>query len=171
MDGAFSVGDKTQLLYIAEGTRQTEYAGGDSRINANYARVGGGVWWSNVGLRLDHEIKGSNNGVYGFQTPLTDRYAFNGTALQFTTTPRQGLRDTWITVRGEIAKFDLYAEYHIFRSDFGGFNFGQEFDVSVAYPIRKNLIAKLQHAHYRPGSTVLGKLDVQKTWLALTYNY
>ena len=124
-----------------------------------------------LGFRIDHEVKGSNNGVYGFQTPLTDLYAFNGMALQFTATPRQGLRDTWLTVRGELAKFDLFAEYHQFRADDGGFNFGRETDVSVAYPLRNNLVLKLQHANYTPGDSTLNKRDVEKTWLTLTYNY
>jgi Alginate export len=170
-DGAFGIGEKTKLLYTAEYAKQNDYAGGDDRINAKYVRVGGGLWWSQFGFRADYEIKGSNNGVYGFQTPLTDRYAFNGTALQFTTTPKQGLRDTWLTVRGGVAKFDLFAEYHQFRADDGGFNFGRETDLSVAYPLLNNLVLKLQHANYTPGDSILNKRDVEKTWLTLTYNY
>jgi Alginate export len=170
-DGAFGVGPSTTLLYTAEYAKQDDYAGGDSRINADYFRLGVGLWWSRFGFRMDYEVKGSNNGVYGFQTPLTDRYAFNGTALQFTTTPKQGLRDAWLTMRGEVAKFDLFAEYHQFRADDGGSNFGREIDVSIAYPLRSNLIAKLQHANYRPGDGILGMRDVEKSWLTLTYNY
>ncbi len=170
-DGAFGVGHSAKLLYTAEYAKQDDYAGGDRRINADYLRVGGGLWWSKFGFRMDYEVKGSNDGVYGFQTPLTDRYAFNGTALQFTTTPKQGLRDTWLTTRGEVAKFDLFAEYHQFRAEEGGFNFGREIDLSVAYPLRSDLIVKLQHANYRPGDSIQGKRDVEKSWLTLTYNY
>ena len=52
--------------------------------------------------------------------PLTDFYAFNGWALQFTTTPRAGLRDSWLTMRGNFAALEARAEYHRFRSAWGG---------------------------------------------------
>jgi Alginate export len=171
MDGSLSVSEGSKLLYTAEYAKQKNYASGDTRINANYARLGGGLWRTKFGFRMDYEVKGSNNGAYGFQTPLTDFYAFNGTALQFTSTPMQGLRDAWLTMRGEVEKFDLFAEYHQYRSDVGGLKFGQELDLSASYPLLSNLVAKLQHATYRPGDNVLGKLNVDKTWLAFTYNY
>ncbi|MGB8339735.1 MAG: alginate export family protein [Burkholderiales bacterium] len=170
-DGAFSVSDVAKLLYTAEFAKQKNYANGDSRINANYVRLGGGLWWSKFGFRMDYEIKGSNNGAYGFQTPLTDFYAFNGTALQFTSTPVQGLRDVWLTMRGEVAKFGLFTEFHQYRSDNGGFNFGRELDLSVSYPLLSNLIVKLQHANYQPGDAIFSDGTVKKYWLAFTYNY
>ncbi|MBK8738490.1 MAG: alginate export family protein [Betaproteobacteria bacterium] len=173
-EGSFAVGDPEReraISYIAEVGRQDSYAGGDSRINAAYWRLGAGV--SNVlgGLRLDHEVKGSNQGVYGLQTPLTDLYAFNGWALQFTTTPALGLRDTWATVRSEFLDDRLVfrAEFHRYRSDFGGLEFGREVNIGGEFKIRGNLAAQLQHARFRPGDGLAGGKQVDKTWL--TFNF
>src|SRR5882757_1497747 len=77
-------------LYTAEAAHQRHYAGGDPLIDANYWRLGGGAVWTDLaglGVRLDREVKSSNAGRYGFQMPFEDSYAFNGWALQFTSTP------------------------------------------------------------------------------------
>ena len=123
------------------------------------------------GARIDHEVKGSSGGIYAFQTPLTDYYAFNGLALQYTSTPPQGLRDTWLTVRAQIEKLGLYMEVHRFRADFGDLAFGREFDASLTYPLTRNLLIKLQHAQFRAGDGARVKNDVDKTWFAITYTY
>lgn len=169
--GGFSVSEAGKLLYAAEYAQQDPYADGDKRINARYFRVGGGPWWPSITARLDYEVKGSDHGIYGFQTPLTDLYAHNGLALQFVSTPTQGLRDRWITVAIKAAKLDVLTEYHSFRADSGGFDFGRELDVTTTYPIRPNLTVRLQHANYRPGDPIQSKRDVEKTWLTLNYNY
>ena len=109
--------------------------------------------------------------MYGFQTPLTDYYGFNGTALQFTSTPPQGLRDSWLTLRGQVERLALFLEAHHFRSDFGGLALGREIDASVSYPLTNNLVVKLQHAQFVAGNGAKVKDDVDKTWLAFTYLY
>ncbi len=159
-----------EIPYIAEYAQQRRYADGDSRIDANYRRAGAGLATTDWTLRYDYEVKGSNAGVYGLQMPLTDFYAFNGWTLHFYNTPRQGLRDQWLTGRVVAAKATLYAEAHRFGSDFGDIGFGRELDLSIAYPLMENGVLRLQHARYDPGA---GTPDprIRKTWLtfALTY--
>ncbi|HEX7402720.1 MAG TPA: alginate export family protein, partial [Usitatibacter sp.] len=159
-----------EIPYIAEYAQQRRYADGDSRIDANYRRAGAGLATTDWTLRYDYEVKGSNAGVYGLQMPLTDFYAFNGWTLHFYNTPRQGLRDQWLTGRAVAANATLYAEAHRFRSDFGGIGLGRELDLSIAYPLMENGVLRLQHARYDPGA---GTPDprIRKTWLtfALTY--
>ena len=171
-EGGFAVGEAWRWMYYLAYARQNRIGGGDARIKADYTRIGTGLQSTGAstwGARFDHEVKGSKQGIYGFQTPLTDFYAFNGTALQFTSTPRQGLRDSWLTVRGYIAKLECFIEAHRFRSDFGGLALGRELDASVTYPFTHNFQVKLQHARFRPGDGAPVKQDVDKTWLALTY--
>ena len=173
-EGGFAVGEAWRWMYYLAYARQNRIGDGDARIMADYTRVGmglssgGALTW---GARLDHEVKGSKQGTYGFQTPLTDFYAFNGWALQYTSTPPKGLRDTWLTVRGHIEKMECFMEAHRFRSDFGGLALGREFDANVTYPFTHNLVVKLQHAQFRAGAGAAVKNDVDKTWLALTYTY
>src|SRR5205085_177558 len=51
-----------EIPYEAEIAQQKPYAGGDSRIDANYWRLGGGVAYQDWTLRADYEVRGSNNG-------------------------------------------------------------------------------------------------------------
>ena len=159
-----------EIPYELEYAAQRPYAGGDARIDANYWRAGGGVAFRETVLRLDYEVKGSNGGLYGLQMPLTDFYAFNGWTLHFFNTPRQGLRDGWITARHAVGPVTLYAEAHRFRSDYAGISFGREIDAGITYAWNESLQVRLQHARYDPGS---GTPDprVRKTWVTLTYAY
>jgi hypothetical protein len=158
------------IPYEVEYAQQRPYAGGDSRIDASYWRAGAGGAYRTSVLRYDYEVKGSNGGRFGVQMPLTDFYSFNGWTLHFFNTPRQGLRDGWITARHGIGGFTLYAEAHRFRSDYGSIDFGRELDAGVTYAWNESLVLRLQHARYDPGS---GTPDprIRKTWLTLTYQY
>ena len=159
-----------EVPYLAEFAWQRPYANGDSRIDANYWRLGAGLAATGWTARYDYEVKGSNHGAYGVQMPLTDLYAFNGWTLHFFNTPAQGLRDQWLTLRCAVSKLTLYGEAHRFRSDFGGTDLGRELDASVTYPIVENAVLRLQHARYDPGSDTPDP-RIRKTWLTLTYTY
>lgn len=160
-----------EVPYVLEAARQKPHAGGDSRIDARYWRAGAGVGTPDWTVRYDYEVRGSNNGQYGLQIPLTDFYAFNGWTLHWFTAPRQGLRDQWVTGRWSIGPVTLYGEVHRFRSDFGSLDFGDEVDVSAAWQILPNMNLRLQHARYDPGSGRPLDPDIRKTWLTLTYTY
>jgi hypothetical protein len=156
--------------YVAEVAWQRPHAGGDARVHARYWRLGGGASADAWTLRYDYEVKGSNAGAYGLQMPLTDFYAFNGWTLHFFNTPRQGLRDQWLTGRASMGDFTLYGEAHRFRSDFGSLNFGREADVGVTWAIIPNAVLRLQHGKYDPGSGQVAP-EIRKTWLTLTYTH
>ena len=175
-EGAVSTGLGFTGLYTAEAAHQRRYAGGDALIEADYWRLGGGAVWprlSDFGVRVDREVKTSNAGQYAFQMPFEDTYAFNGWALQFTTTPPTGLRDTWLSLRAQPGRFTLAAEFHHFGATYGGSDYGNERDLRAAYALTDSLVLKLQHARFHggePGGWV-DFYDVTKTWLSLTYDY
>ena len=169
-EGGWPVAGGIEARYLAELAWQRPFAGGDARIHARYWRLGAGLGTSSWAVRYDHEVKGSNAGLYGLQTPLTDRYGFNGWALRFTTTPREGLVDRWVTARWVLPLATLYVEAHRFRADFTGRDYGRELDVGVTVPLGENTLARLQHARYRPGAGQVAP-DVDKTWLTFTYTY
>ena len=170
LEGALGRGCPIEYPYLVEFAQQKAYAGGDSRIDARYWRVGAGVATDSWTLRADHETKGSNDGLYGLQTPLTDHYAFNGWSLHFFNTPRNGLRDRWLTGRYAVGPVTLYAEAHRFKSDFGGLDYGRENDVGVTWQALESLVLRLQHARYDPGAGS-NQPHVRKTWLTLTYAF
>jgi hypothetical protein len=169
-EGAIPIGGILQALYTLDVAQQRPYAGGDERIRASYWRAGAGAGSDAWTLRYDEERKGSNGGQYGLQMPLTDFYGFNGWTLHFFNTPRQGLRDRWLTGRYSVGDFTFYAEGHRFRSDFGNIDFGREVDTGVTYAWGDHLVARLQHARYDPGSGT-PDASIRKTWLTLSLAY
>ncbi len=170
-DGAHPINTDWKILYTAEYAKQADYSGGDSRIDATYTRLGIGGQWHDLFLRADQEVLGSNDGRYAFQFPLATNHLFQGWADQFLTTPRQGIRDRYLTAGAKIEKAQLLAEYHEFKSDFGSIDFGKELDFSVAYPLMPKLLGKIEYADYRAGDAVSGKVDLTRVWVTLVFNY
>jgi Alginate export len=175
-EGVVRIGAGLDALYTAEAAHQRHYAGGDPLIEANYWRLGAGLVWprlADFGVRVDREVKTSNQGQYGFQMPFEDTYAFNGWALQFTTTPPTGLRDSWLSLRAQPGRFALVAEAHHFTATYGGSDYGNELDLRGAYAVTNSLTLKLQHARFHGGGSGgwVDFYDVTKTWLTLTYDY
>jgi hypothetical protein len=163
-------------LYRAEVAHQRHYAGGDPLIEADYWRLGGGVAWprlADLGVRVDREVKTSNNGQYAFQMPFEDTYAFNGWASEFTTTPPTGLRDTWVSVRAQPGHFQFVAEAHHFASTYGSVAYGNELDLRAAYAVTNSVTLALQHARFHAGQPGgwADFYDSTKTWASLTYDY
>jgi hypothetical protein len=169
-EGSLRLARGLDALYLVDVARQRAYRGGDARIHAGYWRAGAGIGGERWTLRYDEERKGSNEGQYGVQMPLTDFYAFNGWTLHFFNTPRQGLRDRWVSGRYALGDVTLYAEGHRFRSDFGNIDFGREVDIGVTYAWGDHVVARLQHARYDPGAGT-GDPDIRKTWLTLGITY
>ena len=170
-DGHYPVSDSWGVLYTAEYAKQDPYSGGDPRIDADYYHVALGVQRKDAFVRLDQEKLGSNNGLYGFQTPLGTNHLFQGWADLFLTTPKQGIRDTYVAGGAKLYKATFYGEYHWYRSDFGNFDFGHELDLAVSYPFLKSLVGKIEFADYRAGDPISAKVDTRKIWFTLIYNY
>ncbi len=175
-NGGYALRDSLKLLYTVEYAKQDDYSGGDGRIDAHYLHLGAGPQVGDWFLRLDYELLSSNDGRYGFQTPLGTNHLFQGWADQFLTTPAQGLRDLYVALGGKFGRVGVYAELHEFKSDRGSIDFGHEFDLGVTVPLLKGLTGKLEYADYRAGDAVAGdllanKVDVRKFWLTLIYQF
>ncbi len=150
-----------------EFARQRSTSSGSPLIAANYYRLGAAATLRGWTLRADHENRGSNKGAYGFQTVLSDYYAFNGNALVFFATPSDGLRDSWATLRWEQGPWTMLHEYHWFRADSGDKDYGRELDLNFTYKIDKHWYSRAQWAHYRPDARPAP--DVDKVWITLGY--
>lgn len=169
--GAHPMSDAWKLLYVAELATQTDYAGGDPRIDADYLHLGGGAQIATHSLRIDYELLGSNDGQYAFQTPLGTNHLYQGWADQFLVTPTKGIRDIYATYVGKIQKASLQAAYHQFDADYGGLDFGNELDLGFSYPLHKKLTGKIEYADYQAGDPGTGKSDTTKFWVTLIFNW
>lgn len=164
LDGVHIFNPTWKGLYTAEYAKQDDYRGGNPLIDAHYFKIGGGVGYNAWSLRIDHEKLSSNDGKYGFQTPLGTNHLFQGWSDHFLATPRQGIEDTFVTLAGSIEKAKLYAEYHVLKSDeefqsIGklGDKYGTEFDASVMYPFTDKVWGKVEYAKFNE-SDVYGGL-------------
>lgn len=182
LDGNRKINGNWKGLYTAEYAKQNDYSGGDDRIDAHYHRIGAGASYKNWLLRLDHETLSSNDSQYAFQTPFATNHLFQGWADVFLVTPRQGIRDNFLTFGGKpIEPITLLGEYHIIKSDesfaeFGGGtgdNYGKELDLAIMYTHNKNLWFKAEYANFKEGDRAAAarKPDVEKFWLTVMYTF
>lgn len=179
LDGGYPLAAPWKLLYTAEYARQDDYADGDARIDAHYVHVGGGVmhgltassWYA----RLDYELLSSNDSQYAFQTPYGTNHLFQGWADLFLVTPVQGIRDSYFSFGGKpLTAVQLSAEYHVFKSDQAGIDYGKELDLALAYSVNAKLQAKLEYASFKEDDQLGGlarKPDTEKIWLTLFYQF
>ena len=194
LDGVHPINPDFKVLYTAEYAKQTDYKDGSDLIDAHYFKVGGGAVYDIFSLRIDHEVLSSNNGKYAFQTPMGTNHLFQGWADHFLVTPRQGIKDTFVTAAITIEKAKIYAEYHVFKSDekfqtlgftpankVYGDKYGTEFDISAAYPFTDKISGKLEYARFNEddvfGTTLKGataaarKADKEVIWATAQYTF
>ena len=193
LDGVRKINDDWKVLYTAEYAKQTDYAGGDSRIDAHYYKVGGGAAYGNLTLRADQELLSSNNGKYAFQTPFGTNHLFQGWVDKFLATPLEGIQDSFVTATYKYGDFVFFADYHQIKSDKNfntvgdgtGDKFGTEWNVATTYNYSKNILAKVEYGRFSEDdhyallaatpNTVTGNRgrvrDTDKVWLTTMYTF
>jgi hypothetical protein len=162
-----------KLLYTLE------YASQDNTLetvkdSADYAFVEGGVGFKGITGKLGYEVLGSDNGNYGFLTPLATLHAFNGWADQFVLTPDEGLQDLYIAVGGKLVGGKWLIVYHDFSADKSSptvNDLGSEVDLRYVYPFKKRYKVGIKYAAYSAGDAGAGKVNTDKLWVWMTASF
>lgn len=165
--GKKPVSDEVTVLYSAEFATQESETGATS-YDAEYIGLELGAVASGVTAKLGYEVLGSDEGNYGFSTPLATLHKFNGWADQFLGTPAQGLVDMYVSVGAKVAGVKLAAIYHDFSADEstpGVDDLGSELDLLAAKKFNETYSAGLKYAMYSAGDDAAGKVDTDKAWL------
>lgn len=149
------------LLTLEYAEQRRDPAAGGSRNDVEYRFAELGAVVSGVTVKVAQEVLGSDDGVYGFQTALATKHAFNGWADQFLVTPANGLEDTFVTVSGSLGGVALMARYHDFAANEGNADYGDEVDLSASRKFGAYTLG-LKYADY-DAETV--SVDTQKFWL------
>lgn len=180
LDGIHPFTPNLRALYSAEYAKQTDYSGGDTRINAHYYKIGGGVGIDAFSLRLDQENLASNNGSYAFQTPFGTNHLFQGWTDKFLATPKDGIKDTFITANYRLDDFLFFADYHFINADRdfakvggdSGSQYGKEWNAAVSYNVNSKLTTKLEYGKFSESDQYLaGRIrDTEKLWLTAMYS-
>lgn len=151
---------------------QSDYGDNPTAYEADYINAQAGIGLFGMALTAGYEQLGSDHGVAAFQTPLATLHAFNGWADLFLTTPNTGLRDYYGTIGTTfgvpfLPGFKADLTYHEFDSDFGGIDYGSEWDASLGFKLGPvTLLAK--YANYDASGF---SVDTEKAWLQAEVNF
>ena len=178
LKGKQPLGDGFTFNYRLEYVHQTDYGNQTLDYGVNYVRMEPSLSWSGFTATLVYELLGSDDGVIAFQTPLATGHVFNGLADMFLVTPRAGLQDYYIELKYKASGLEgplsflngllLLGQYHEFRSDVGGLDYGSEFDLYAQVPLRDGLFAQFKYANYQAEEHAV---DTQKVIFGLVHNY
>jgi hypothetical protein len=181
LDGIHPFSPNLRALYTAEFAKQTDYSGGDARIDAHYYKLGGGIGIDAFNIRLDQEMLSSNNGTYAFQTPFGTNHLFQGWVDKFLVTPKDGIKDTFITATYRLDDFLFFADYHFINSDRDfakvgggtGDKYGKEWNAAVTYNVNSNIMTKLEYGKFTESNQYnAGRIrDTDKLWITAMYTF
>ncbi len=181
--GAAPVGGRVSVDYRAEFAWQTDYAASPLKYSALYYSLEAGARINPVAFGAGYENLGSgaNTGAGGgrasFRTPLATLHPFNGWADVFLTTPVNGLRDAYAYAQVTLpADIPIRFVFHQFNADFGGANYGEEYDAVVSRKFGRNWTALAKFADYEGKAVPAPALSapdvrIQKFWAQLEFNF
>ena len=164
LTGSTAISEGAKFLYALEfATQETD--GGSTDYDADYMLIEGGVAISGITAKLGYEVLGSDDSMYGFQTPLATLHKFNGWADQFLSTPDQGLVDTYFSLGGSLAGGAWEIVYHDYEADEDTSSvddLGDELNISYVKKFGKHYTAGIKYASYDAGDI---KVDTDKLWV------
>lgn len=156
------------FLYNLEYAKQTD-AGAAGTFDADYLLAEGTLNVSRFAFTLGYEVLGSDEGKYGFATPLATLHAFQGWADKFLNTPTVGLEDTYFNVGATFAGAQALVSYHKFDAEEGGADYGDEIDFSLSRKFGP-VVWTAKYADYSQGDVVAMK-DTKKFWVMADWNF
>ncbi len=142
--------------------RQTDTGESSLDYSADYRLVEGGTTLAGIDLMLGWEVLGGGDGV-GFQTPLAALHKFNGWADQFSTTPRDGLEDLYLSAATRVGPVSLAAIYHDFKAEDSSADYGTEWDFAATWTLNEQFSVAGHYARFDADGA--GYSDVEKLWL------
>lgn len=162
-----TVGEK--LTYNLEYAQQ-QNAGVNEAYSADYMLAEGTYTVSRFSVGLGYELLGSDDGAYGFATPLATLHAFNGWADKFLTTPKDGLEDKYLNLGVTFAGAQALVSYHKFDADVNGADYGDEIDFSISKKTGA-VVWTAKYAQYAMGDAATKVTDTEKFWVMADWNF
>ncbi|MFC3115223.1 alginate export family protein [Cellvibrio fontiphilus] len=157
------------FLYNLEYAKQQD-AGAAQQYDADYGLAEVVYNINRYSFTLGYEELGSDDGAYGFATPLATLHAFQGWADKFLATPAAGLQDIYFNLGVTIGGAQALLSYHKFDSSEGSIDFGDEIDFSLSKKIGAVVLTgKL--AQYSMGDSNANYSDTTKYWLMADWNF
>ncbi len=168
LSGALPIGTGLQFPYALEYADQSDYKDAPAVVDATYQLAELGIGGKYLTAKLGYEVLGSNDGLFGFQTPLATNHAFQGWADLFLVTPATGVRDAYLSLGGPLLGFNWLAVYHQFTPDESGDDYGDEIDLQIARPINDAFSVALKYADYTKDTFAV---DTKKLWVQAEFKF
>lgn len=149
---------------------QQQDAGVGEAYSADYMLAEGTYTVSRFSIGLGYELLGSDNGAYGFATPLATLHAFNGWADKFLATPKDGLEDKYLNLGITFAGAQAMISYHKFDADVNGADYGDEIDFSLSKKTGA-VVWTAKYAQYAMGDAKTKVTDTEKFWVMADWNF
>ena len=165
-DGKAKLFDKDVTYRVEYATQTSETA--DAEFDADYINVEGGIALGKFKLKLGLESLGSDDGQYGFSTPLATLHKFNGWTDQFLGTPGVGLNDLYVSASTKLLGGGVLVAFHDFSASDDGYgidDLGSELNVQYAAKFATYFNGGIKFAAYSAGDDAAGKVDTDKIWL------
>ncbi|GAB2490866.1 alginate export family protein [Arenimonas alkanexedens] len=157
--------------WALEAANQRDHASNPNAIDVDYFLIEPSLVAAGLTWKLGWEQLGGD-GARAFQTPLATLHAFNGWADKFLVTPGNGLEDRQLSVAGKFGtgrledKLGWTIAYHDYRSAKGSFDYGREWNASLAFPLPARITGLVKFADYRSDGHAR---DTRKIWLQLEW--
>lgn len=168
-----SVMGKQKLSYTVEYANQDAETATTS-YSSDYIFAELGTKFSDISIKVGYELLGSDDGMYGFSTPLATLHKFNGWSDQFLGTPKEGLSDLYASIGGKAAGGKWAIIYHKFDADKASAtvdDLGSEIDAVYTRNFTKHYSVGVKLASYSAGDASAGKVDTDKVWLWLNAKF
>ncbi|WP_116092620.1 alginate export family protein [Sphingomonas crusticola] len=164
-----------KLGYIASWARQSDYHHNPNDYSADYRLVEGSLAIAALTAKAGYEVLGADRGLAltSVQTPLASLFPWQGWADKFTTTPPNGVRDLYGTLRygwkkvGPADSITLTASYHRFDSDRLSQHYGDEWDL-LASAKRGRATMSVRYARYEADRFAT---NTNKAWLEADWTF
>jgi hypothetical protein len=158
-------GDKdfTWLYHFEYAIQSSQSATNDFDAPYIAAKLGAGV--KEYTVHLGYAVLGSDNGQFGFSTPLATLHKFNGWADVFLSTPAQGLVDLNVSLSTKALGGSWLFVYHNYSADNATAvvdDLGAEINAQYTTTINKKYGVGFKYANYSGES---GRPDTDKIWL------
>ena len=140
-----------------------EFASQETANNAaDYYNLILGTTIEGFSLKAGYEVLGSDNGSYGFSTPLATLHKFNGWADIFLGTPANGLADFSLKLGTKLGEGNFLAAYHYYEADIGGSDYGTELNLQWVVKFAGRYSMGVKAAFYSADGY---SVDTDKIWV------
>lgn len=156
------------LTITAMLSSQSDHGDNPVSYDAMHYLLQGDLKLGALNVTAAYEVVGSDDGMAQFRFPAATLHKFQGWTDKFLIAPATGVRDTWVSVSGNIAGATVTGVFHDFQADSGGADYGQELGLAINYALRDNLSVLFKIATYSADDHAT---DTTKAWLMFDWRW